>query len=260
MTISIIGTGNVATNLIFSLHSRNISVDYIYARTQTTENKSIAKQVGATLVTEMQLNSPLSDLYIIATTDSAIEEIAASLSNKQAFMVHTAGSVGIDVFKEYSNNYGVFYPFQTFRKEKPVDFTDIPICLEANTPENLEKLFLLAKKLSNNIHFMSSNQRKHLHLSGVFVSNFTNHMVHIAYKLLENNNIDTQLMQPLIQETFQKLEKMHPAQAQTGPALRNDTNVLNLHLELLKNTPNLEKIYRFVSNSIDEFSTSKINV
>jgi len=165
-------------------------------------------------------------------------------------VVHTAGSVAQNVFKNYSKNYGVFYPFQTFSKNKEVNFSEIPICIEANNEKFENKLINLAKKLSENVYKMNSEQRKYLHIAGVFANNFTNHMYYIASEILKQKNIDAEIINPLIKETANKLEKLSAYNAQTGPALRNDTESIKKHLNLLSSQPEFMEIYKLISKDI----------
>ena len=156
----------------------------------------------------------------------------------------------MNVFENRFENYGVFYPLQTFSKFRDIDFSTVPICIEANN-KKLEKILVnLAKYISNSVHLVDSEKRKMLHLSAVFACNFVNHMYSVATEILNQSDIPFDLLKPLIVETMQKAIDFDPQNAQTGPAVRNDQNIMLKHIELLKDNPEFEKIYRFVSESI----------
>ncbi|MHC1705365.1 MAG: DUF2520 domain-containing protein [Tenuifilaceae bacterium] len=154
-----------------------------------------------------------------------------------------------------SNGYGVFYPFQTFSKDRIIPFTDIPICLEADKIETLERLNKIASLLSSNIISMNSATRTWLHLTGVFTNNFTNHLLSISYKIAHDKGFNFDLIKPLLHETVQKAMDENPAKAQTGPAVRFDQSTLDLHIEKLKDySPELAEIYKELSLSIQNFT------
>jgi predicted short-subunit dehydrogenase-like oxidoreductase (DUF2520 family) len=156
----------------------------------------------------------------------------------------------MNILAPYCTNYGVFYPFQTFTKEKKVEFDHIPICIEAKTPQNLEILNGLALSISQNIKFFDSNQRQQIHLAAVFVCNFVNHFYTIGEKLLTEKGIDFDILKPLILETASKVIYQSPESSQTGPASRNDRIVMDKHLAMLANDPDLKSLYSLLSERI----------
>ncbi|MGC3979085.1 MAG: DUF2520 domain-containing protein [Paludibacteraceae bacterium] len=192
------------------------------------------------------------DAYIYALKDSALDNVIDKISTSEAVHIHTAGSVSIDIFKGKTDNYGVIYPLQTFSKEKRVNFDDIRQFWNRTMQLSADKITKIAKLLSSDIHYISSEKRKLLHLSAVFACNFTNYMYVLAEKITKEANLDYNVLLPLIAETADKLKYLTPEQAQTGPALRKDYNTLNKHLDLLKNIPELQNIYLLISTSIDK--------
>ena len=148
--------------------------------------------------------------------------------------------------------HGVIYPMQTFSKERPVDFSQIPVFIEANTPAALSVARSLAQSVSTRVTELSSDQRRYLHLSAVFACNFANHCYALAAQILEQHGLSFDVMLPLIDETAAKVHTMHPADAQTGPAVRFDENVINAHLQLLDVQPRLQEVYSLLSCSIHQ--------
>jgi len=254
--IVILGAGNVATHLSIALKKAGYSIKCVYSQTISAA-KTLASKVDSHYTNEINHIPVEADLYIIAVKDEIIEEIIKHIQLKYGIIVHTAGSISMDVFKDRFENYGVFYPLQTFSKSRDINFSEIPICIESNTKILENKLFELAKKLSNNAFLVNSEKRKMLHLAAVFACNFSNHMFSIATEILKQSDISFDLLKPLIFETAQKAIDSDPETAQTGPAVRNDQNVIQNHLEMLKNYPEFEKIYRFVSDSIYKLNQKK---
>jgi len=158
------------------------------------------------------------------------------------------------------NNCGVFYPLQTFSKNQKINFKDVPICIEANNKKTLNILSNLAKSVSNNIYFTNSEQRKSLHLAAVFACNFTNHLYSISENILKKENIDFEILKPLIIETANKIKNHSPLEMQTGPAIRNDKEIIKEHLKLLKRNKTEQNIYKLLTENIIKISNQTFKV
>jgi len=159
----------------------------------------------------------------------------------------------MDIFAPYTSRYGVFYPLQTFSKDRTVSFDHIPVFIEANNPEDEQLLKQIGNQLSDTVIPLNSEKRKYLHLAAVFACNFTNHLYAQASDILEKQEIPREMLFPLIQETVDKIKQMHPRDAQTGPAVRYDQNIMQNHLNLLKEDMQKEEIYKLLSQSIHQW-------
>jgi len=252
LKIVFIGAGNLATQVALAFHRQEQFVCQVYSRTEESA-KSLATLCNAESTTDLSAIIDDADLYIYAIKDAALSEIIPQIKTRNGLHVHTAGSLPITSFKEYQDNYGVFYPFQTFSKQRPVDFIRIPILIEANTEANTLILENIGKNLSQQVIRCSSKQRKSVHLSGVFACNFTNHMYAIAAKILTDANMPFEVLQALIDETSAKTHQLAPLDAQTGPAIRYDRNIIDKHLEALKDMPNECNLYEAISKNIYEY-------
>ncbi|MCT4615263.1 MAG: DUF2520 domain-containing protein [Marinifilaceae bacterium] len=252
-SISLIGNGNVAYHIAKAFLKTDIKVDCVYGR-NIDKLKEFTNTLGDIPYRDLDDIVFESDLYIISTSDKSIPEIVDKLKTKELKLVHTAGCVNIDVFKKQFSNYGVFYPMQSFSKEKDICFENVPICIEANTKEFQNDLQKLSSNISNKVILMDSYKRRIMHLVAVFVCNFTNHMYHIGEEICNDNNIDFSLFSELIKETSVKIERMLPSNAQTGPAIRNDKITMDEHLKLLSTNDNFTKIYKSISKSIIELN------
>lgn len=251
-----IGAGNLATQLTLALKRNKQEIIQVYSRSKESA-QTLAKHSNSDFTTDIHAIKDDADIYIYALKDSVLSEIIPLINTKQGIHIHTAGSIPITVFNGYQENYGVFYPFQTFSKSRPVDFTTIPILIEANTEINTLFLEEISKNLSQQPIRCSSEQRKAVHLSGVFACNFTNHMYAIASNILAEANMPFELLLPLIDETNAKIHELAPKDAQTGPAVRYDNNIIEKHLEALKDKPKEQKIYELISKNIHEYSKRK---
>lgn len=244
-TISIIGGGNVAFHLTnHILKNANLKINQIYNRSDFSHHFDIFSVEKITDLTQLKPNS---DLYLICVNDENIETVSNILPIENQLVVHTSGNTSIEKINP-KNRRGVLYPVQSFSKEKEVDFTKIPFCIEAENEKDFQFLTEIAHFFSEKTYKMDSIQRKFLHISAVFLNNFSNHIWYLSEKLCNENYIPFEILQPLLNETYQKTEKMSFFQAQTGPAKRKDFKTIQAHLSLLKNDE--KEIYKSVTNSI----------
>lgn len=247
MDIVIIGAGNVATHLALALHSVGEHIVQVYSRTEIAA-RSLAQQLGATFTHRTECIRPDADMYIYSVCDNALPTVIDAVAPNNAIHVHTAGSIPITVFEHRQQNYGVLYPLQTFSKNKAVDFTQVPLFVEACNNALSEQLTKFFDRLSPSIHYANSADRQKIHLAAVFACNYTNHLYAIAQELL--GSIPFEVLKPLIGETIEKLNTLTPYEAQTGPAVRRDTQVMQKHLQLLASQPAWQQIYQLISDDI----------
>ncbi len=243
-SIVLLGTGNVATHLFHAFQkAKDVEIAQVYGR----RKKGLKHFQALARITNDTSQILDADIYILAISDTSITEVSQSLRSKKGLVVHTSGSVALDAIATARR--GVFYPLQTFTKGKKVDFSEVPLCIEARNPDDFILLKTLGTSISKKVHQISSLQRKKVHLSAVLVNNFTNHLFHLAQEICVENNIPFDLLHPLISETVHKIRHLPPVDAQTGPARRQDAETMQLHLEQFEN-PLHKKIYQLLSESI----------
>lgn len=257
MNIVMLGAGNVATHFSKALQQKGYNITQVYSKT-TASAKALAELLSVPYTTEINDVNTAADIYIYALKDNALEEIIHKISIPDAIHLHTAGSVNIDVFEGRASHFGVIYPMQTFSKSKEVNFENVALMVEANTEKTFDTLFGIAQQLSKRCYKIDSEQRKKIHLSAVFACNFTNYMYTIAEELIGETNAPFDILQPLIAETADKIKHLSPAKAQTGPAVRYDTVIIEKHLKMLENRPELQQLYKEISKLIHNKSTTKI--
>ena len=250
MRIVLLGTGNLATRLGIALHAKDAEIIQVYGRTKSGASQ-LASLLGVPYTLSKTEINATADLYILAVSDEAIPDVVADTPIRDQLVVHTSGSVSMDILASVVKNYGVFYPLQTLSRQKAVDFSSVPICIEANSPENLAKLKALADTVSHHVVHVDSTQRRQLHLAAVFVCNFVNHFYSIGEKLLQEQQLDYSLLKPLILETAYKAIQYSPPTVQTGPAVRGNATIMNQHLKMLAQHPEWQKIYELISKDIN---------
>lgn len=254
--IVILGAGNVATHLSVELKKADFNIRSIYSKTIESA-KELALKIDTNYTNDIDAIPKDADLYIIAVKDEVIIDIIRKLQIKNGAVVHTAGSVSMNLFQDIYATYGVLYPLQTFSIGEDIDFSDIPIFIEANNQKLENDLLVLAQSISNFVKVMNSEKRTFLHLAAVFACNFSNHMYSVASDIIEQAGVSFDVLKPLIKETTRKAIAGNPLEAQTGPALRNDQYVIQKHIEMLKDNEDYEKIYRFVNDSIFKLKQKK---
>lgn len=250
--IVVIGCGNVASYFAHTFHSIGHCIVQIF-HPNIEKAKALADLYQAEPVCDTDKINPHANLYIIAVKDNAIIEVAHKLPNTQGIIVHTSGSVGIDVLNKHHRK-AVFYPLQSFTKKIVLSNRNFPILIESYNQNDIEYLTKLGKDLGNEVIFMNSQERSRVHLAAVFAANFTNHCIKMAYDIMIKNNHQPEMLLPLIKEIINKLNYISPQQAQTGPAVRNDYAVIEKHLQMLKGDQEIQHIYQVLTQHIQQTS------
>jgi predicted short-subunit dehydrogenase-like oxidoreductase (DUF2520 family) len=250
--IALIGAGKLATNFAFTLKKRGYTILQIYNRSRKAGMK-LAEKVSAPYIDDLQELTHKADLYALAVNDSSLKEVSEKIHLRNQLIIHFSGTADISLLKDSSSNYGILYPVQTFTKRHATGFFNIPICIEAINTGSKEKLSAFAANLSDKIFKVSSNQRKIIHLSAIFASNFTNFMYAISEDLLTENNLPMNLLEPIIKKTTTNASRKNIFSLQTGPAIREDFEIIRTHLDLLSEQPDYKEIYRIITESIIKF-------
>ena len=242
--VVLLGGGNVAYHLTKKLIiSEGITLVQVYNRSldkiQYLESK--------TLITNNLSRLKDADVYIISISDDAICSLSSALNLSNKLVIHTSGSMAINDLHSQSNK-GVFYLLQSFSKNREIDFSSIPICIEAENKNDLKLLRTLANSLSNHVYEINSKQRKQLHVAAVFVNNFVNHLYQVGSEICAKNNVPFEILHPLIIESALKIKDLSPFESQTGPAKRKDEKIIEKHITLLDK--NQQEIYKLLTKSI----------
>ena len=244
MKTVIIGSGNVAYHLAKAFTQNNIKVSQIFGRNEVELSK-ISSEFNIPFSTD-QLED--AEFYIIAVSDSAVENVSELIKNENTLVAHTSGSLPMEILK---GNYrkASFYPLQTFSKTKNLEYSKIPFFIEAENQIDEKSLFELASIISENVETSDYEKRKYIHLTAVFACNFVNHLFARAKEISDSQHLDFNYFIPLIDETVEKIHHLEPKSAQTGPAVRGDERVLKLHEVLIKDEEH-RKIYNTMNESI----------
>lgn len=255
MKVVFIGAGRLATHLAIELSKLSFNILQVYSRTDLSAIE-LAQKVNAEATSNIKEIESNADIYIFSVKDSALTGLLVQIPPNNGLWIHTAGSIPINIFEKYNDRYGVLYPFQTFSKDRYLDFKTIPIFIEANNKKDLSILTTIANQISNKVYPLSSEKRQYIHLTGVFACNFVNHMYSISQDILKKEGIPFDITLPLIDETAAKVHSLSPKEAQTGPAIRYDENVINKHIQLIEDA-DLKEIYALISKNIYKINKSE---
>lgn len=248
----ILGAGRLAQHLALAFTGKGYLISGIWNRSPE-RGTALAKLVHCQFIKDLSELPDDADLYLCVVSDSAIAEVAAGIPVHDRLIVHTSGSVSIDVLKPFSNETGVFYPIQTFSSDAEVDFTRVPLCIESSSEKGMNTLQTLGQSISGHVVPVNSDNRRLLHLGAVLVSNFTNFLYTLADDLIIENQLPSGILDELILQTARNGTLGHPRKFQTGPAMRNDKNVIEHHLQILRNNPDLREIYQLLTEKIVKY-------
>ncbi len=251
MDIVIIGSGNIAWCYGQQLRLNGHVVQQVISR-QEAHAQALGEMLNAAYTTDLLSINMEADVYLLAVSDDALAGLNDELRLGRRMVAHTAGAVPLSAISRISTHTGVVYPLQSIRKENK-NYPEIPIIIEASNDETLRRLQSLAQSISPKVSVVDSAQRLQFHLAAVLANNFTNHLVTLSKTFCQDHGLDFGLLQPIIRETFDRLERFGPEHVQTGPALRGDQHTLALHESLLEDNPPLKAVYQVLSASIAEF-------
>ncbi|EPA00034.1 hypothetical protein A33Q_0202 [Indibacter alkaliphilus LW1] len=250
--IAIIGTGNVAWHLAPALEEAGHTITEVYGRSPKAVASITNRLYTADDKRDLDFSASKAEIFILAVSDDAIGYIADEvILPDESILVHTSGSVHLDVLGYSSASYtGIFYPLQTFSKDRNIAFEEVPFLLESEDQATLQKLKKLAKTLSHLQYTIKSKDRLALHVAAVFASNFSNHMLRLSEDIMARQGLEFEILKPLIIETISKSLELGARNAQTGPAVREDLNTLDLHHQFLNYNEQMAEIYRLISQDI----------
>lgn len=245
--IVFIGAGNVATSLSEALKGKR-EIIQVYSKTLTSARK-LGRKIGSPYTNNLKKISLAADLYIIAVTDDAIEEVSKKLKLPGKIVIHTSGSTDLKILKNISKKTGVIWPMHSFTGKGKLP-TGVSFFIEASDKKTEKELGALVKELKGKLQYLDSQKRAVVHMTAVFVNNFPNHLFTIAETLCKEAGVSFNLFLPLAKETLENIGKQSPALSQTGPASRNDKRIIDKHLLILKSYPGYKKIYEVLTKSI----------
>lgn len=255
-TITLIGSGNVATHLAKALYGAGHQILQIWSR-EYDHAEALANQVFAEPINRLNLLYPTADFYILAVTDDALFDLALDLKLRDAVVLHTAGSVSLKVLQPISRKHGVIWSPQTFIRDATMDYAELPFCIEASLPEVENSIRELLSPVSKHIYHVDTEQRQWLHLAAVMTNNFGNAINALAQDILKQHDIPFEILHPLISMTAEKIKQGGLWQQQTGPARRRDQRTIDNQRRLIADDEKLLQLYDLLTETIQDKTLKK---
>lgn len=250
MKISLIGAGNVAFVLGRLIKQQGHTIIEVINR-DMQKAMALATVLNTLPTASFSEVNDKTELVIIAVSDNAIQKVCKEINFKNKMVVHTAGSVEMDILKNTSDRYGVLWPLQSLKKNIPY-LPKIPLLVSGNNSATLNSLYEFATSLSEQVSKANDGIRSKLHLSAVAISNFTNHLFDLTSEYCQKENLDFSMLTPLIVETCNRAVSGNIHEYQTGPASRHDTATIDKHITMLQDHAMLQHIYKIMSDSIEQ--------
>lgn len=249
MDIVFIGAGNVATHLAPAMQRAGIGrVVQVWSRNDSSSSRLVDLLGGGDPVSNLADIRRDAGMYVVSLVDRAVSEVIGLLPHNDALWVHTSGSLSVDTLSSLSPRHGVMYPLQTFSRDVEVEMGEVPFFVEGSDPQVAGEIYDIASRISPDVHYADSCLRARMHIAAVFACNFTNYMFTVADDLLQLDGLDLSVLYPLLRETLRKAQEGSPASGQTGPAVRGDREIMDLHASSLPD--DLADIYRTLSDAI----------
>lgn len=249
ISLILLGSGNVATHLGPSLFRAGFTIRQVYSP-DLTHARLLAARVGAAAVNRAVDIDLTADVYIFMLKDDGVLPVATQLQLAGKLLINTSGNSSVDMLSQVSARRAIIYPLQTFSKAVEMNLQKVSFFIESSVPEDLTILRMLAAAFSEKVYLADSALRQQIHLAGVFAANFSNHMYAIASRLLVENGMPFSVLAELMKQTTAKALSMNPEEAQTGPAIRYDQQVLDSQLVLLGAYPEWQHLYHLISQDI----------
>lgn len=252
-TVVIVGCGNLAWHLAKRLYKQGVGSLKVFNHKKNAALQAFKEEFNAEIFSDFKRLPKTADFYFICVSDNAIPEVLKTIKANtfKGVVMHCAGAKPLSLLEAKIKQRAVFYPLQTFTKHAKIHWSEVPLIVEASSETVLSKVKTITALFSKHVTVLSHHERLQLHLAAVFANNFVNALFVEAYKLLPKvNDAHENLLLPLIQQTVSKLEKVHPLNAQTGPAKRHDKSTMDTHVQLLKQQPKLSALYKQLSELI----------
>ncbi len=255
-SVTVVGAGNVGWHMARALYQAGITINYVVSRTKR-HAEELAGVVSAVPLTSVAGIKHAPDMFLLCVNDDILGQVVKEFAGFDVLVVHTSGSTDNEIFQNWKGEFGVFYPLQTFSRMNEMKYSNIPFFVEGSSTEVVDQLKRLAELISGVVYEADSERRRMLHVAAVFACNFSNHLAAIADKLLTANDLNLELLLPLLEETNRKLNRMDPVSAQTGPAVRNDRKIIEKHLRVLQEMPEEQELYRLLTENIIRYRNKK---
>jgi predicted short-subunit dehydrogenase-like oxidoreductase (DUF2520 family) len=239
LKIGIIGAGKVGFTLALALTKAGYTVNAVSSLSISSAYKLADKLPSAVVFEGSQGVADACDIIFIATPDSAISQIAASITpHPNQIVCHLAAGVPIKVLDPLRTQgavTGVFHPLQAIGSSNAAILPGITFAIEADEP--LFKILReMAVALGGRVIELKGDDRVLYHASAIMASNYLVTLVSLAAGLWQGFGTQEQAIRalvPLIRGTLDNIEQIGIPDCLTGPISRGDTETIEKHLRIV---------------------------
>jgi predicted short-subunit dehydrogenase-like oxidoreductase (DUF2520 family) len=252
--VAVIGAGTVGTAIAVLLDQAGHRIVGISGRAETRARAS--SYLPNTPFLEPAEAAAAAELVVIGTPDDVIQPtveavVAAAAVGPGTWVAHLSGSLGLDALRdarEAGARILAIHPLQTF-PDVDSALVSLPGATIAVTAED-DAGYLLGERLVDEllaVPFRLADELRPLyHAAAVFASNYLVTSSAIAESLFAAAGVPdpAQAMAPLQRASLEHVERLGPARALTGPAVRGDAGTIRRNLEALeRHSPRLVPAY-----------------
>lgn len=253
--ITVIGAGALGTALALALKEAAYPLAAIHSRSRT-QAEALAACVDAEAYA-MQDHAPVeTPVVFCCVPDDALVAVARHLVHWQKdwagrVVFHTSGALTAGVLAPLSESgaaAGSFHPLQTFTtRSAPAVFHDIYVTLEGDA-QAIATGQRIAQHLGARVLVLNAKAKMRYHLAASMASNYFVTLMALVGEVLSDAGIERRqaaaLVRPLVEETWQNLQKQLPEDVLTGPIARGDQETVAGHIEALQqHLPHLLPVY-----------------
>lgn len=267
LRVGIIGAGNLGLTLAIAFQELGHLSWMVVRSPQQRQELRVAFE-GIALYDNVNNVRSLPDVIIIATPDSAIEEVSITLAKTFAdsldgkVIIHCSGALGKSVL--HGAGFGAklvsAHPFETFSHPSTRVLKGCPWGIECNPEDEyfISSLIGILGGIPVMLPEYAVANKSLYHLSAVVASNYVYSTLATASRLAERAHIHPSVFLPAIVRTT--VENALTAIARgmtpplTGPIARADIQTLKSHCDILQDDTSMLKQYCYGGLSTAEFA------
>jgi predicted short-subunit dehydrogenase-like oxidoreductase (DUF2520 family) len=182
-----------------------------------------------------------SDILLVAVSDRAIEEVAASIPDTGAIIVHPSGAL-----PSLRGGFSL-HPLKSLPPVgQPSDLSRTLLVFEGAHRDVAERI---ARAAGARFAEIAPDAKTRYHAGAVFGSNYVAALLDVAEELIGIDGIREDLA-GLARSAVDNWAAHTDGRRFTGPAARGDAEVIERHLAALRGQPELAEIYRLLAARI----------
>jgi predicted short-subunit dehydrogenase-like oxidoreductase (DUF2520 family) len=185
-----------------------------------------------------------SELLLIAVTDRAIPAVAAAVPESEALIFHASGAL-LSVRDGFS-----LHPLKSLPPVgTPSDLEGTLLVFEGGHRRTAK---LIAAAVGARFAEVAPEQKALYHAAAVFGSNYVAALLDVAEQLMKRAGVDDprEALVALAQSAIDNWRAHAGEKRFTGPAIRGDAEVMQRHLDALRDEPRLAEIYEALAARI----------